>query len=233
MIEHKNATGFLGILMLDTSFPRILDDAGNSDSYPFEVRIKVVEGAGALDVVRSNKPSPELVAAFCDAAKDLERQGAVGLISTCGFLIHIQDEIARAVQIPVMVSALSLYPLLARLFVGAPIGILTASSASLNGAALAAAGISESDVEIEGLETCGAFRESVLTGKSDQVPMLDEKAIESAVTERARRIVQRKPETAAFLLECGNLPPYSAAITAATGKRVYSILHAAQFLMQD
>ena len=219
--------------MLDTSFPRILGDAGNSDSYPFEVRIKVVEGAGALDVVRSNKPSPELVLAFCNAAKELERQGAVGLISTCGFLIHVQEEIARAVQIPVMVSALSLYPLLARLFVGAPIGVLTASSTSLNGSALALAGISEGDVEIEGLETCDAFRDSILTGRSDRVSMLDEKAIATAAAERACMILQRKPETAAFLLECGNLPPYSAAITAATGKPVYSILHAAHFLMHN
>ena len=41
----KDTGARLGILMLDTRFPRILGDVGNAGSWPFPVRYAVVPGA--------------------------------------------------------------------------------------------------------------------------------------------------------------------------------------------
>ena len=124
-------TGFIGILMLDTAFPRIPGDAENAESYPFPVRIRAVRGAGSPDIVRGARPPEHLVKSFVDTARALEAEGAVGVISTCGFLVHIQQELAVALRIPVMASALSLYPSLRVVLGGRPIGVLTASQDSL------------------------------------------------------------------------------------------------------
>ncbi len=223
-------TPFIGILMLDTAFPRIEGDAGNVASYPFPTRTRIVAGAGSLDIVQSGAPSPKLRAAFCDAAQALEHEGAVGLISTCGFLVHTQAQIAASVKIPVLVSALSLYPTV-RLAVGAaPIAVLTASEAALMHGGLASAGIDTNDVEVVGLDDCTAFTQAILVDKSDQPSSLDTLAIEAAVVEKSRAILERNPQTRAILLECGNLPPYAAAIRAETGLPVFSILDAAALL---
>jgi len=118
---------FVGVLMLDTAFARLPGDAGATESYPFPTKINRVQGAGSLDVVHGAGPSDFLLSRFVNAAQELEAEGAVGLVSTCGFLVHSQKEIAASVGIPTVLSALSLYPSL-RLAIGErPIGILTAS----------------------------------------------------------------------------------------------------------
>lgn len=214
--------------MLDTTFPRILGDAGNAKSYPFPAEIAVVKGAGAQKVVKPGPPSPALRAPFIDAARQLEKHGAIGLVSTCGFLIHFQDEIARAVTIPVVLSALSLHGLITTMTGGRRIGILTASAEGLQGGGLAAAGISPERVCVTGMEDFPAFADAVLLGQA--APRFDPQLIEAEVVARATQLVQEHPEISAILLECANLPPYAAAIRAATGKPVFSIMDAAQML---
>lgn len=226
-------TGFLGILMLDTSFPRILGDAGNANSYTFPTKISAVSGADSLDVVRDGKPKAELVAAFCDAAVELEKQGAKAIISTCGFLISIQDEIQEKIAIPVMVSSLSLYHFVYETLKIKNVGILTASSRDLGHLALKAANIKRADVEILGFEDCEAFTSAILQSKDNQPNHIDAAAIEQAAVEKSKQMISRRPDLGAFLLECGNLPPYTKAIANATKRPVFSILDAAEMLMQN
>ena len=223
-------TPFIGILMLDTAFPRVPGDAGNMDSYGFPTRIRTVPGAGALDVVQNDRPHADLLGGFIDAAQALERDGAVGLVSTCGFLVHFQREIADAVRIPVMVSALSLYPSLRLAFGGAPIGILTASTAALIPGGLNAAGIYPSEVAVAGFDACPAFTSAILADKADQPDTLDMDAIEQHAIASARALVRQHPDLGCILLECGNLPPYTNAIAASIGRPVYSILDVAHML---
>jgi len=223
--------GFLGILMLDTAFPRVLGDAGNPASFPYAARTLVVADAGSLDIVRDGVPDPALVARFCAAAKQLETEGAGAIISTCGFLVQVQDQIAAAVNIPVMLSALSLYPDIRRDHRLGKIGILTASAPGLGARALAAAGINRADVAIRGMQDCPAFASAILCAKADQPQTLDTPAIGRFAVQQARSILADHPDTQAFLLECGNLPPYAKDIAKATGRPVHSILDAANRLM--
>ncbi len=217
---------FLGILMLDTRFERPIGDAGNPASYPFPAHLAVVEGAGSLDIVKDGKPSDTLTKAFIKTAQRLEAEGATALTSTCGFLITIQDEIARSVSIPVLLSALGFYSHVRQLHPEGQIGILTASKAALGNAPLTAAGINEDEVVIEGLERCEAFAKVILRPKSEQSGSIAQSDIELALITKAHHMMVNHPDIEAFLLECGNLPPYQDALRQATGLPVYSLLDA-------
>lgn len=221
---------FLGILSLDTAFPRIAGDVGNPQSYPFPARLGVVAGAESPRIVRPGRPDPDLVAAFAEAARALEAEGAAALVSTCGFLASVQREIAGAVRIPVMLSALTLWPVIAAARAG-PVGILTASAAALGPESLAAAGIPPRAVHVAGLEEAPAFADTFLAPKAAQPARLDRAAVEAAVLSRARALIAARPEVSALLLECGNLPPYAQALRRETGRPVFHLLDGARLLM--
>jgi len=63
----------IGILMLDTIFPRIPGDIGNAYSYNFPVRYKVVKGA-ITDKIMGDEPDLNMLQLFIQAAQELERR---------------------------------------------------------------------------------------------------------------------------------------------------------------
>lgn len=223
-------TRHIGVLMLDTQFPRIMGDAGHPQSYHLPARLHVVTGAGSPEIVRNGLPSATLIDAFCAAARTLEAEGAIAITSTCGFLVTVQDQIAAAVQIPVVVSALSLFPALRAMHGNRPLGILTASAPSLGGAAQSAAGIGIGQAVIAGMQDCPAFANAILVAKDKQPATLDSAAISAAAAGKARTMIAAHPDIGAIILECGNLPPYADAIRSASGRPVYSILDAARMV---
>lgn len=220
----------LGILSLDTAFPRILGDVGNPDSYPFEVSIAIVGGADSTHIVVDGLPSEDIIERFESAAVELEAAGAQAIISTCGFLATVQDRVARKVRVPVLLSALSLVPLIRSTNPGR-IGILTASSKALGNLALTSAGIRQDDVEIEGYQDEPLFAGTFLVPYADQPSSFDRDAMQALVVAGAKRLRARAPDITALVLECGNLPPYSEAIRAATDLRVYSLVDTAGMLI--
>ena len=122
----------VGILMLDTRFPRIPGDMGNAATWPFPVLYKVVPGASPRRVVHDKAAG--LLDSFLDAAEELVRRGADGITTTCGFLSLFQREIAEHVGVPVATSSLMQIPLIERVLPpGKRVGILTVSAANLTG----------------------------------------------------------------------------------------------------
>lgn len=220
----------LGILSLDTQFPRILGDVGNPDSYPFAASVKVVDGADATKIVKDGLPDEAILRNFETAARTLQDNGAQAIVSTCGFLITAQSRIAAQVKIPVMLSALSMLPSL-RAMTSGPVGILTASRSALGATALRAAQISPDDVVIQGMENDPVFTGVFLATRARQAVEFDRDQMEQAVVARAKSLVQNAPDVGAILLECGNLPPYAAAIRAGTGRPVFHLLDAAKLMM--
>ena len=122
----------VGILMLETRFPRIPGDMGNAATWPFPVLYKVVPGASPRRVVCDKAEG--LLDAFLDAAEELVHLGADGITTTCGFLSLFQREIAAHVGVPVATSSLMQIPLIERVLPpGKRVGILTVSAANLTG----------------------------------------------------------------------------------------------------
>ncbi|MBV8150901.1 MAG: aspartate/glutamate racemase family protein, partial [Candidatus Eremiobacteraeota bacterium] len=76
----------VGILMLETKFPRIPGDVGNPATWPFPVRYKIVEGASAEAIVRRLEPA-QFLEPFVDGLHDLEAAGVSCITTGCGFLV--------------------------------------------------------------------------------------------------------------------------------------------------
>ena len=98
----------IGILMLDTRFPRIPGDIGNAKTNPgIPIRYRVVRNARA-DRIMGQDPDPALLQPFIDAAKELEAEGCRAITTSCGFLAKFQKELAASVSIPVFTSGMML-----------------------------------------------------------------------------------------------------------------------------
>ena len=207
----------LGIVMLDTRFPRPPGDIGNPRTFAFPVRYRTVRGASPRRVVVERDPS--LLAPFIDAARALEADGATAITTSCGFLALFQRELAAAVRVPVWTSSLMLIAgIEARLARGRRVGIVSADAASLTVDHLRAVD-APVDAPIEGLALDSAFRATLL---EDRVELDVEEASRTTV-DAALRLGARRPDVAEIVLECTNLPPYADAVRSATGLPVHDI----------
>ena len=115
----------LGILMLDTRFPRPPGDVGNANTWPFPTQYRIVRGADTSRIMGEH-PDPTLLEPFLEAARDLEAHGVRAITTSCGFLAVFQRELAAAVSIPVLTSSLLQVPLVSRLLrPDQKVGVLT------------------------------------------------------------------------------------------------------------
>src|SRR5215510_11888351 len=111
MSLHRNPSGFLGVLMLDTRFPRVPGDIGNPATFAVPVRHRIVAGASPQRVVREGDPA--LLAPFLDAARALVAEGAAAITTSCGFLVEYQAALQAELPVPVWTSSLLKLPELA------------------------------------------------------------------------------------------------------------------------
>jgi Asp/Glu/hydantoin racemase len=216
----------VGILMLDTRFPRIPGDMGHAGTFEFPVRYHRVRGADPDRVVR--RGAEGLLPAFVDGARELEREGVGAITTNCGFLVTYQRELAAAVSVPVFTSTLLLVPLVHRML--GPhrrVGILTVNAPTLGPAHLAAAGITpEMRVAVAGLETEKEFTRVLL---GDELELDVDQAREEHVRV-ARRLQAQYPDLGALVLECTNMGPYTRDIQRATGLPVFDIVSLVRFV---
>src|SRR5262250_1668894 len=163
----------VGILMLETRFPRIPGDMGNAETWPFPVLYKVVPGASPRRVVCEKAAG--LLDEFLGAADELARLGADGITTTCGFLSLYQREIAAHVGVPVATSSLMQIPFIERILPpGKRVGVLTISAASLTEAHLRAAG-ADPATPVVGTDDGSEFTRAILG---------DEERLDVAAAER-------------------------------------------------
>ena len=210
----------LGLLMLDTHFPRIAGDIGHPATFDFPVKRMVVRGASPERVVRGGDPA--LLAPFIEAGRALVADGAAAIATSCGFLALFQRELQAALPVPVWSSSLLLLPetalALQSWFTGRHAGVVTVDAAALSADHLRAAG-ADPATPIEGLAPGSSLQRSLL----EDLPTLDEAAAEREVVAAALRLVRRDARVGAIVLECTNMPPYAAAVRAATGLPVHDI----------
>ncbi|HZT89229.1 MAG TPA: aspartate/glutamate racemase family protein [Stellaceae bacterium] len=219
-IAHGGKTLYgarVGILMLETRFPRIPGDMGNGTTWPFPVLYKVVPGATPDRVVRHK--SAGLVNAFLDAAAELVQRGADGITTTCGFLSLYQRELAAHVGVPVATSSLMQIPFIERLLPpGKRVGVLTVSAASLTPEHMIAAG-ADPATPVVGTDGGREFTRVMV----DDMPSLDAAAAERDILDAGEALVTAHPATGAVVLECTNMVPYARALSEHLRLPVFSI----------
>jgi Asp/Glu/hydantoin racemase len=207
----------VGILMLETRFPRVPGDIGNAGTWPFPVLYRVVRGASPDHVVRHRAEG--LLDSFIDAARDLVAQGADGITTNCGFLSLFQAELAAACEVPVATSSLMQVPLIERLLPpDRRVGIITISSRNMSQDHLRAAGV---DVATPVVGTDGGreFTRAIL----DDEPSIDVELSLFDLLDAGRRLVDEHPDVGAIVLECTNMVPYAPHLREQLGLPVYSI----------
>lgn len=219
------ARGALGLILLDTRFPRPQGDAGNPASWSRPVRTRVVARAWPDQVVTEARQLREgpLPAVFAEAVRELAASGVTAITTSCGFLVLLQHELQCVSSVPVVTSSLLLLPALLR--TETSVGVLTISAGQLATDHFLAAGVPPdrlADVHVQGMDPAGEFATAILGNREH----LDTRAAEREAVAAARALQQRAPGLRTLVLECTNLPPYRAAIEQATGWRVLSLFDA-------
>ncbi len=191
----------LGVLMLDTNFPRPPGDIGNPDSFDHPVIYRRVSGAVVSRIVTGEQLPDDLVELFVSHARALEEAGATVISTSCGFLFPVQERLQAAVGVPVVTSALCILPALReKLGTGAPIGVLTFDADCLSPHHVPDGG----PVAIEGLAPSDHLYRVI----ADDLNELNHQQADSNVFHAMCRLKSREPHLAAVVLECTNLPPY-------------------------
>ncbi len=202
--------------MLDTSFPRPPGDVAHPASWPFPVVLHTVRGATARRIVDGDDTALD---AFVAGAHALAIAGAVGVITSCGFLAVQQQALAARSPVPVATSALLLIPMLARCLPGGQrVGVITYDAASLTAAHFHAVG-ADPATPVAGLPPDGAFHRMI-----EQDGPYDTAALEAEVLATAADLLQRHHGIGALVLECTNLPPFAASLRRRTGLAVHDVI---------
>ncbi|GMF99996.1 unnamed protein product [[Candida] boidinii] len=102
----------LGALCLDYTddIHRPPGDPLNELSYHFPVIHEQVKQGTLWNIVNSNAFSDEFLQNFIDACQKLEERGAIGIITSCGFLAQVQNRLAEKINIPIATSSLMQIP---------------------------------------------------------------------------------------------------------------------------
>ena len=207
----------IGILVLDSEIPRIPGDIGNAATYDFPVVYKVVPGATISKVVGDTDPS--VLNPFIKAARELEAEGCKAITTSCGFLASFQDVFSSAVNIPIFTSSLIqvkyVYSILPP---GKKVGIITAEKDSLRLSHLEGVGIQNIPSKIVGLDGCDAF-----TAMRSPDPTFDPEVLRADMVKAAKELTS-DGDIGAIVIECTNLPPYSADVARVTGLPVFDIV---------
>ena len=226
----------IGVIILNTEFPRFAGDIGNPDSFaklgfgsvyervPVATVAKVVTGDGIDQVV-----AEQLLA----AATRLGEADVDLVLTSCGYLGELQPELQKATKVPVVASSLTLLDFLGSVH-GAEtaIGVMTFDARRLKPHHLQMQSPGASVIEekrkvvIRGMESSPGFYSMIAEDQPEaDFDLLKQEVIEVASTFQQSGI-------AALILECTNLSPFKNEIREAAGVPVFDILDVCSFLLR-
>jgi hypothetical protein len=211
----------IGVMMLDTLFPRLPGDIGNAAGFDFPVKYLVVKGAFP-HLVNREGPDEALLPLFMEAARTLEKEGVRAITTSCGLLASFQDQLASAVSVPVFTSTLMLVPFCYQLSGRRrPVGIMTIRKSSISPRQCAGAGWSPEDIPVHilGMDSKRHFTEVY----ADNGTVLDLQILEAEVQEATLQLIDAHPEIGSIVLECTNLAPFSPLVRQVSGRPVFGM----------
>lgn len=218
LVGGRTVYGYeLGVLMLDTTFPRPVGDIGNARTWPFPVLYRVVDGAVPQKVLSAHDDT--LLQPFVDAARELVDAGVRAITTSCGYLAVYQRELSASVDVPVLTSSLLQVPLAARtLGEGRRVGIITVRD-MLTEQHFRGVGWTSDEIEVvvRAVDPGSTFaRLHAPLGEPEPVET-DAARLRDEVVATAAQLVRDDPTIGALVMECTNLVPYSQAVRRAIG----------------
>ncbi|MEP3785441.1 hypothetical protein [Ascidiaceihabitans sp.] len=200
------------VLQLDTHFPRIAGDVGCAQSYALPMEVIRVPSATVQNVV-SDRPDLIDIAPFEDALR--QARGAV-VVTSCGFLSYWQSHLQSLTSQVLICSALGALDRLVARFTPDQLMIVTFDAAKLTAVHLGEQ--SAFQTSIVGLPLEHHLR-AVIEGNTSG---LDAGQAQAELVDLVQK--HQTPAHRHILFECTNLPPYRAAVMAATGLPVTDIM---------
>ncbi|WP_300459391.1 aspartate/glutamate racemase family protein [Desulfobacula sp.] len=187
----------VGILMSDSTIPRIPGDPGHAGTFPFPVVYEVLKGFPFEDLVNRKKDHIDIL---IEQAKALEKKGVSLIVTDCGLFGPFQEALRHHLDVPFIGSALDMIPLLQRFLpVNQQVGIITGDTRILTAGHLKASGIDPETVLIAGMENSSEFNRVVIERQQTlDVEKMRKGAVDAALSLSGKGL-------GAIVLECTNL----------------------------
>ena len=198
------------------------------DTFSFPVIYKEVSGACYQTIVV--KPDNDVLDEMVKTARELEKEGVKAIMGNCGFDSLFQKQLAQAVKIPIFTSSLLLVPMINHFLNNSQkIGIITADKPYLTDQHLKAVSITDDiDLCIYGIEKIS----ELIKIRSNPYAIVNVTKFEKQVLSVVKNMVMNNPMIGAIVLECTDLPPFSAAIRRSTGLPVFDIVTLAYMVFE-
>jgi len=212
-----------GILMLDSTIPRIPGDPGHAATFSFPVRYGVIRDFPFEDLVEIRRNHIDQVV---KAAIALQVEGVNFVAADCGLFSPFQKDIADALSIPFIGSALNLLPLVSGFLPGhQKVGLITGDTRLLKSPHLEAAGADPDRLVIRGMENSEEFKKVVI----NRGQKLDVEAMQAGVLTAAEDLFRSGETIGAVVLECTNLITYRSDIQEQFNVPVFDLVSLMEF----
>jgi Asp/Glu/hydantoin racemase len=221
MLDHQQVSGYsVGIIYIeDVWYPMLPGNAVNAYTYDFPVRMKAIP---RLDINRLFSADPAIGEEIIAVGRAMvEKEGIRALCSACGFFGNFHKQVAQALDIPVALSSLVQIPWIRSIIKPSQkIGVLTADAASLSERLLANCGIDDpGSLVVKDLRHAPQFS-AILEYRGQ----FDNGKVQAEVVGAALALLEEDADLGAIVLECSDLPPYAAAVQAATQLPVFDFI---------
>lgn len=221
-------TPFLGVLKVNSIFPRPPGDVASLGSWNIPVKVKTVTKSSVYEVVEtSNDYDPAFVQAWIDSARELIEEGAVAIVTSCGFLAALHPVLQAEFPLtPIGTSSLLQIPSAQQLIApGKRIGVITFNGDVLGERHLKAVG-ADPTTPIVGVT--GSFQTMIKT--DDPNYNYDLETFNKEHVEAAKKLMTENDNIGGIVLECANMGPFRHAIRKATGLPVWDIVTLGNFV---
>ena len=221
MQDHQQISGYsVGIIYIeDVWYPMVPGNVVNASTYDFPVRMKAVPG---LDIQRLFSADPAIGDDIIAVGRHLiEKEGIRALCSACGFFGNFHRQVAEALDIPVALSSLVQIPWIRTLIKPSQkIGVLTADASSLTARLLENCFITDPGrLVVKDLRHAPEFS-AILEYRG----RFDNGKVQAEVVAAALDLLEEDCDLGAIVLECSDMPPYAAAVQAATQLPVFDFI---------
>lgn len=205
----------IGIMLLDVGYPIVPGNVANATTFDFPVRYVKVRG---VDSPRLHTKDPTIIEDLTAVGKELEADGVRAIICACGYFGRWQKQLSERMDVPVYASSLTQIPMIKiGLKEGQKIGVLCAVTRTFDDELLSCVGVDDPSIlVVKSMEEAPEF--SAIPRDRDT---MNSHIVRDELVAASKELVAQNPEIGAILLECSDMPPYAAAISAAVNLPVY------------
>lgn len=214
----------IGVVMLNTRFPRASGDIGNPATLFGKGIYRRVSVATVESVISDKAIVSDVANRIVEATLELVALGADAVLTSCGFLQEIQARLQQCVSVPVVSSSLDLLPdlLSSPGDSNAPqVGIMTFDASRLSERHLGGSEPAGRCVLV-GMESSSHFHPVIAEDRTEADP----ERLRSDVLDAAVTMAAKKPQV--VLLECTNLAPWKREIEKIVGVPTLDLMDALQ-----